>query len=139
MTHQAELNGETELVVVSALTERSIEVIAAHCIVADQAVFVSRRIEQDRPTIWLEQTTTRHGLSFLTVRTTGVRFLGAGPAAASAAPQAGRMTVKRGHGNAETLCRLPHGNLRIAEQRDRGTDIVGSDPLPAPALAAPCE
>jgi hypothetical protein len=96
MTHQAELNGEAELVVVSALTERPIKVIAAHRIVADQAVFVSRQIEQDRPAIGPQQTATRHGLSFLTVRTTGALFFGAGPAAASAATQAGRMTVKAG-------------------------------------------
>jgi len=115
VTHQAELNGEAELVVVSALTERPIKIIAAHCIVADQTIFVGRRIEQDRPTIGLEQTATRHVLSFATVRPTNALFFGAGPAAVSATPQAGRMTVKRRHGNAETLCRLPHGNLRIAK------------------------
>jgi hypothetical protein len=63
VTHQAELNGEAELVVVPALTERPIKIIAAHCIVADQTVFVGGRIEQDRPTIGLEQTATRHVLS----------------------------------------------------------------------------
>jgi hypothetical protein len=54
MTHQAELNGEAELVVVSALTERPIKVIAAHRIVADQAIFVSGQIKQDRPAIGLQ-------------------------------------------------------------------------------------
>ena len=61
MAHEAELDGEAELVVGRRLRPDEIEVRLPQRVVADQGLLVRWRVEELRPSIGFEQRSLRHG------------------------------------------------------------------------------